>query len=116
MPALILFRGFPWLTGLSGFPGLSRLPRLSRLPLLPLLTAASGASTAASPVSTLATLVTIAFALAILFVGGKVGYRQSLGEIDLCTDGVGQVADHEDILNMVVEVVFNLRSVHLGGQ
>ncbi|KAJ6440420.1 hypothetical protein O9K51_06210 [Purpureocillium lavendulum] len=36
--------------------------------------------------------------------------------INLRADGVGQVADHENVLDVVVEVVLDLRRVDLGGQ
>lgn len=79
------------------------------------MTAAAAASTSATLVSALATLLSVTLAL-LLLVADQVGRGQSLGQVDLGSDGVGQVADHENVLDVVVEVVLNLRSVDLGGQ
>lgn len=96
--------------------GLSRLSWLSWLSWLSsLLTAASTATTSSTLVSTLGTLLAVTLAL-LLLIGGQVGNRQSLREIDLGSDSVGQVADHEDVLDVVVEVVLDLGSIDLGGQ
>lgn len=80
-----------------------------------MLTAASTAATSTTLVSTLGTLLAVALAL-LLFIADQVGSCQSLGEIDLGSDSVGQVADHEDVLDVVVEVVLDLGSIDLGGQ
>lgn len=96
------------LSWLSGLPWFSWLTRLSLL-----TTSASGTASTAALVPALAP-VAVAFALTVLVVAGQIGDCQSLGEVDLSADRVGQVADHEDILDMVVEVVFDLRSVDLG--
>lgn len=102
---------FPWLTGFSRFPGLPGLPGLS---LLPLLTTASAATTATSLAATTTALLAVTLVLAVLVVANEVGGCQSLREIDLCADSIGQVADHQNILDVVVEVVLNLGSVDLG--
>lgn len=95
------------LSRLAGLPGFSGLAGFSLL-----ATTAAPASTAAL-VATLA-LVAVGFTLAVLVVAGEVGDGQALGEVDLRADRVGEVADHEDILDVVVEVMFYLGGVHLG--
>lgn len=78
-------------------------------------TATTSATTSATLAATLGTLLAVVLAL-LLFDVDQVGSCQSLGEIDLGSDSVGQVADHEDVLDVVVEVVLDLRSIDLGGQ
>lgn len=91
------------LSGLTGFPGLT------------LLTSAATAASSSSLASPLAALL-LRLALTLLLGAGQVGNGQSLRKVDLSADGVGQVADHEDILDMVVKVVLDLLGVDLGGQ
>lgn len=107
----------------------SLLGSFPRLPRLPLLTATTATGTTAAT-ATLATLTPLAaLAVALLLALGtlllllsallalvELGSGQALGELDLGTDGVGEVRDHEDVLDVVVEVVLDGQVGHLGGQ
>lgn len=86
------------------FPGLSRLSPL---------TTSSATATPTTLVAALASF-TVGFALAVFVVEGEVGDCQALGEVDLGADRVGEVADHEDVLDVVVEVVLYLGGIDLG--
>lgn len=77
--------------------------------MLPLQSSSPGAAAASSLSAALvATPVAFVSTLTILFVAGQVCGSQPLGEIDLCSDGVCQVADHENVLDVIVEIVLDL--------
>ena len=100
---------------------------LPRLPGFPLLAAAATTTTAtaalAPPPAAAATAVLLPGAVlavlplaALRVAADERGGGQPLGEVDLRADGVGQVADHEHVLDVVVEVVLDLGVGHLGGE
>lgn len=93
-----------WFSGFSGFSRFS------------LLTTSSATSTTTALVAAALALVPVTFSLAVLIGAGEVRHGQSLREIDLCADRIGQVADHQDVLDMIVEVVLDLSGVNLGSQ
>lgn len=87
------------------------------LPLLPALAAAT-----ASPAATLAgALPTLLVVVAVGGEGvagakGERGGDEAVGEVDLGADGVGEVGDDEDVLDVVVEVALDVLGVDLGGE
>ena len=93
---------------LGGFPGLPRGTAAAA-------TATTAPLSAAAATTSLAALVAVGLALAVLGALGEVRSRQPLGQVDLGADGVGEVGDHEDVLDVVVEVVLDLLGVDLGG-
>lgn len=116
---LFLFLFHNCLHLLSGFPRLARLARLPGLPGLSSLAAAPASATSTTLTAALAPLLALLAALsrlafAILLATGEVGRRQPLRQVNLGADGVGEVGDHEDVLDVVVKVVLNLCGVHLG--
>ncbi|KAI6768357.1 hypothetical protein HG530_006366 [Fusarium avenaceum] len=103
------FKHILLLGGLAGFP------RLTRLTGLTLLTTTSS-TTSSTSLAALSVALILRLVLTLLFGAAQVGNSQSLGKIDLSADSVGQVADHEDVLDVVVEVVLDLLGVDLGGK
>lgn len=51
-----------------------------------------------------------------MVVVGQGGGGQALAQVDLGADAVGEVADHEDVLDVVVEVGLDASGVDLGGE
>lgn len=109
--------GFARLAGLSGFPW---FPRFSRLPL-PTASATSSTAPLSTTTPTLASLRLAVFVAVLAIglgavVGSQCSRGEALAEVDLGADAVGQVADHEHVLDVVVEVGLNGRGVDLGGE
>ena len=79
-------------------------------------TTATATTTSTTLVATAARLLAAFLVLTLLLASAEGGGCETLGEIDLGADGVGEVADHEDVLNVVVEVMLDLLGIDLGGQ
>jgi hypothetical protein len=78
--------------------------------------ATTSTATSAPSLASLSATLLLRFALALLLVAGQVGNSQPLGQVDLSANSVGQVADHENVLNVVVEIMLDLRRINLGGE
>lgn len=101
-----LLGGLPWLSGFSVLVSTAATTAT---------TALSSTATTVPPVTTpLLSVLSILLLTILITEPNDIAGSQPLGEVDLGTDGVGQVGDHEDILDMVVEVCLDSLRIDLG--